>query len=224
MVKAVFLDFYGTVVHEDGAIIKIVNERIFKSGNAEKPSDIGTYWWNEFQNMFIHSQGETFRTQRYLEMESLANTIKHFHSTENAIELSELMFDHWIKPLIYEESKTFFEMCPVLIYIVSNIDTDDIIKALAFHNLKPADIITSEVARSYKPQKDIFEFALQKSGLLPQDVVHIGDSIKSDVEGASALGINTILLNRFNRYIPETAQVAISNLLETFETKYFMKK
>ena len=35
MKKAIFLDFYGTVVHEDGAVIKKVIQEIFDTGQAE---------------------------------------------------------------------------------------------------------------------------------------------------------------------------------------------
>ena len=47
MVKAVFIDFYGTVVHEDGEVIKKISQEIFDTGNIEDKSEIGAYWWNE---------------------------------------------------------------------------------------------------------------------------------------------------------------------------------
>lgn len=44
MVKAVFLDFYGTLVHEDGEVIKQVTQIIFDTGVVQNYSDIGAYW------------------------------------------------------------------------------------------------------------------------------------------------------------------------------------
>lgn len=38
-------------------------------------------------------------------------------------------------PPIFEESKEFFEKSPVPIYIVSNIDRNDILQAIEFHGL-----------------------------------------------------------------------------------------
>lgn len=105
------------------------------------------------------------------------------------------MFDHWVKPPIFEESKHFFEICPVPIYIVSNIDRADILKAIEYHNLKPAAVFTSEDAKSYKPRKELFELALNTTGLSANEVVHIGDSLNSDVKGAAALGINVLWVN-----------------------------
>lgn len=48
MVKAIFIDFYGTVVYEDGAVIKVVTQEIFDFGIAENTSETGAYWWKEF--------------------------------------------------------------------------------------------------------------------------------------------------------------------------------
>lgn len=220
MIKAVFIDFYGTVVHEDGEVIKQVSQEIYSTGKVTDKSEIGTYWWNEFQKAFNSAYEDSFETQRKLEYESLKKTIEYFNSTANAKELSDLMFAHWIKPPIFEESKQFFEMCPVPIYVVSNIDRDDVLKAIEYHGLKPNGIFTSEDAKSYKPRKELFQFALNSTGLSVEQVVHIGDSLSSDIKGASAVGINAIWINRSKREIPNGV-TAVENLLEVYNTDYF---
>lgn len=68
-------------------------------------------------------------------------SIEQFSSTADSIKLGNEMFEYWMASSIFRESKEFFEKCPVLIYIVSNIDRDDILKAIEFHGLKTADII-----------------------------------------------------------------------------------
>ncbi|MBR4914927.1 MAG: HAD family hydrolase [Clostridiales bacterium] len=212
-IKAFFVDFYGTVVHEDGEVIKKITEIIFKTGKSENPSEIGSFWWNDFQTMFMNSFGETFETQRALEEKSLVHTLEKFGSDADPKELSGMMFAHWVKPPIFDDSKEFFEKSPLPIYIVSNIDTADIMQAVEYHGLKPAGVFTSEDARSYKPRRELFELALQKTGLKPDEVIHIGDSISSDVKGASELGINALWLNRFGKNIPDGVR-SISSLPE----------
>ncbi len=220
MIKAVFLDFYGTVVHEDGEVIKKITKIIMETGSVDAENRIGAFWWNEFQTMFMNAYGETFETQRALEYKSLEKTLREFKSNANPADLSEMMFAHWIKPPIFEESKEFFDTCPVPIYIVSNIDTADIVSALEYHALKPAGVYTSEDARSYKPRKELFQLALRETALNGNEVVHIGDSLSSDVKGAGALGINAIWVNRSNREVP-AGVTAIGNLLEAFNTDCF---
>lgn len=220
MIKAIFIDFYGTIVHEDGEVIKQVSQEIFDTGKVNDKSEIGSYWWNEFQTAFISAYGESFQTQRELEYQSLDKTIQYFNSSADAEALSNLMFEHWVKPPIFKEVKQFFEISPVPIYIVSNIDRDDILQAIKFHGLEPNGVFTSEDAKSYKPRKELFEFALNSIGLSAEQVVHIGDSLSSDVKGASSVGINTIWINRGDREIPEGV-IAVGNLLEVYNTDLF---
>ena len=130
MRDAIFLDFYGTVVFEDGENIEKISKIIQDTGEVKDISEVGTYWWNEFYNVFVNAHGETFRTQREIEMQSLAKTIEHFKSSADAVQLSNEMYEYWQKPPIFEEAKQFFEQCPVPIYIVSNIDTVDITEAI----------------------------------------------------------------------------------------------
>ena len=220
MTKAVFIDFYGTIVHEDGEVIWKVRQEIFDTGETQEISEISTYWWNEFQTSFMSAYGSNFQTQRELEYQSLSKTIQHFHSSADARQLSDLMFEHWVKPPVFEESERFFALCPVPVYIVSNIDRDDILKAISYHGLTPAGVFTSEDARSYKPRKELFELALKSTGFRAEQVVHIGDSLSSDVNGASAVGINAIWINRSGREVP-VGVCAVSNLLEVYDTKFF---
>ncbi len=213
MIKAFFVDFYGTIVHEDGEVIKKITKIICDTGKVEDPSDIDGFWWKDFQTMFMNSHGETFETQRALEEKSLAHTLEKFSSNANAKELSEMMFAHWVKPPIFEDSHAFFEKCPLPIYVVSNIDRSDLLEAIAYHDLHPAGVFTSEDARSYKPRKELFELALRETGLKPDEVIHIGDSISSDVKGAGTLGIKALWLNRFGKAVPEDTR-SIATLTE----------
>jgi len=220
LIKALFLDFYGTIVHEDGTVIKIVSQKIFDTGIVENKLDIGAFWWKEFQKMCMNSYGENFQTQRAIEYQSLLNTLNNFNSSADAVELSDLMFEHWIKQPIFEESKEFFEKTILPIYIVSNIDKNDILKAIEHHGLKPTGIFTSEDAKAYKPRKELFELALKSTGLSAKEVVHIGDSMSSDIKGASELGIETIWVNRTNKNTAENV-ITVSNLLDIYKTKLF---
>ena len=215
-IKAFFVDFYGTIVHEDGEVIKKITKIICDTGKVENPSEVDSFWWKDFQTMFMNSYGDTFETQRALEEKSLEHTLEQFESSADAKELSEMMFAHWVNPPIFEDSKEFFEKSPLPVYVVSNIDTADILEAMDFHGLKAAGVFTSEDAKSYKPRKELFELALKKSGLNADEVIHIGDSLSSDVKGANSLGIRALWLNRFGKEIPEGVE-SITSLFGAFE-------
>ncbi len=94
---------------------------------------------------------------------------------------------------------------PLPLCIVSNADQADLEAAL--HRLElqvgpgfhVAAVITSEEARSYKPHPAIFELALARTGWRRDRVVHIGDSLHSDVGGARAAGLRSAWVNRAHR-------------------------
>ena len=216
MTKAFFVDFYGTLVYEDGEVVKKITEMIFNTGMAESVSEIGAFWWKDFQKMCTESHADSFKTQRFLEEESIRHTLERFSSSADSEEMREWMFSYWIRPDIFEETKLFFEKSTIPIYVVSNIDTNDVMKAIEYHGLRPAGIYTSEDAKSYKPRKEIFELALKQAGLKNDEVIHIGDSLSSDVRGASDIGIRALWLNRLKKDIPEGVE-SITNLLEALD-------
>ena len=52
------------------------------------------------------------------------------------------------------------------------------------------------MVNAYKPHREIFEKALEISGCRADKVIHIGDSVTSDGNGAFNTGITPILLDR----------------------------
>jgi HAD superfamily hydrolase (TIGR01549 family) len=218
MIKAVFLDFYGTVVHEDADVIQSIVQQISADGNERITAKISAYWSAHFSELCASSYGDSFVTQRRLEMESLQKTIQNFDSSVDAAQLSNLMYTYWATPPIFDDAQEFFTKSQLPICIISNIDRNDIELALAFHSLHPHMVITSEDAKSYKPRAEIFTQALYEMHLSPLEVLHIGDSISSDIKGAIGAGIKPIWLNRDHRRAPkEESYTEISSLYEALE-------
>ena len=57
------------------------------------------------------------------------------------------------------------------------------------------EVITSEGANSLKPHKEIFEYALRKTGAEPAESIMLGDSIEADIQGAMNAGIDQVYVN-----------------------------
>lgn len=57
------------------------------------------------------------------------------------------------------------------------------------------EIITSEKANSLKPNKEIFEFALQVTKSNIKESIMIGDNIEADIKGAMNAGLHTVFVN-----------------------------
>lgn len=56
-------------------------------------------------------------------------------------------------------------------------------------------VITSEEVGVQKPDRRIFEFALQKTGAKAENSIMIGDDLKVDVDGAMKVGMDQVFFN-----------------------------
>ena len=54
-----------------------------------------------------------------------------------------------------------------------------------------------------KPDRRIFEWALEQAAVDPGSVIHVGDHVDADVEGARNVGIDGVLIDRAERYRPD---------------------
>ncbi len=63
------------------------------------------------------------------------------------------------------------------------------------------NIFISEEVGSAKPSKDIFNKAMLDLGALAKEAVMLGDNVKEDYFGAKSVGMDAILVNRFNKSI-----------------------
>lgn len=51
-----------------------------------------------------------------------------------------------------------------------------------------------------KPHPGIFRYALKQAGVRPSEVIHVGDHLDADVEGAINVGITPVLIDRNQRF------------------------
>ena len=196
MIRAVFIDYMGTLVKEDNPYVQEVIGRCFTNSNAKKPLDILHYWFQYHDALLEKYNGETYRTEYDISIETFGATMEHFKFSDDAKELCAILEKHWMYSPIFNDVTSFFKECPVPIYIVTSNDTKYVEEGVRYHGLTPAGIISSEMAHAYKPQKELFQKALNLSGFMPDEVIHIGDSIRADVQGATNSGIIPWLLDR----------------------------
>ena len=56
--------------------------------------------------------------------------------------------------------------------------------------------MSSEEAGTEKPHPPIFLAALKRAGAAPEEAVHVGDQVRSDVMGAKGVGMRAVLIDR----------------------------
>ena len=201
--KALFVDFYGTLVAEDEVVIQQILQRVAeRSVTADSIPAMARDWGRSFQELCSAAHGNNFKTQRSLELKSLSYLLRKYESDLDAVLLSEELFRYWRKPHAYEDATWFIENASLPVCVVSNIDNDDLRAAIANVGWTFDNIVTSESCKSYKPRPEVFLRALEAMNCEATDVLHIGDSLGSDVTGALGVGIDAAWVNRSQRGLP----------------------
>ncbi|RYE16966.1 MAG: noncanonical pyrimidine nucleotidase, YjjG family [Sphingobacteriales bacterium] len=76
------------------------------------------------------------------------------------------------------------------------------------------NIIISELVGVNKPDRAIFEHAVNLAGSVKQECLMIGDSIEADIRGALGYGMDAIYFNPLGAEKPEDVPVEVRNLEE----------
>jgi len=75
-------------------------------------------------------------------------------------------------------------------------------------------IVTSETTKHKKPQREIFEYALEISDAKAEDSIMVGDNLKADIIGARNAGIDQVFFNPDKNHHTESVTFEISCLSE----------
>ncbi len=201
--KALLLDFYGTLVAEDIRVTTATSQAIAQSSPLSvEANQVEREWLRRMKSMCDGHYGNTFRTQRQIEIESLKQMLEHFQAPLDLQALTDRIFAYWVAPDVFPDGAAFVQYLQersLSVCIVSNIDTGDLDLAIRHAGWDFANRVTSEDCRSYKPRAEMFERALTMIDCQPDEVLHVGDSWTNDVRGALALGIDVAWINRTRR-------------------------
>lgn len=76
------------------------------------------------------------------------------------------------------------------------------------------EVITNDKAGARKPDKAIFDFALQQTKAGKNEALMIGDSLDADIEGAENAGLQAIHFDEYSRYEARPGTPKIKQLTE----------
>lgn len=199
MVKAVFIDYTGTIIEQGGEDAEEMVYRVCKNSDMKNPDEFLKYWWGMIKEYEESFEGISYISEDEIVHKMLTRCEKEINLKENLDELHTLCRRFWIYAPLYDDVKIFFENCPYPIYIISNNGEAYIAEAMKVNGISPAGIISADMVKAYKPHPRLFQKAMEVSNCTADEVVHIGDSVISDVNGAKAVGIKPILLDREGR-------------------------
>jgi len=196
----VFFDLYGTLTAGDRAAVHQACAAVIADAGLSIPEPtFAERWGVKFFQWVDGSNHDRFRTLLECERLSLVETVADFGVQIDPTPYVEMLEAYWRAPPLHPEVLEVVAQLTLPVCIVSNADHAAALDALAHNGLQFAHVVTSEEARSYKPDAQIFEFALRRTGWDARRVLHVGDSLHSDIGGARAAGLRTGWICRDDR-------------------------
>jgi len=214
MIKAVFFDFYNTLAtyhppreeawanacRERG--IKIEAKTLFSSLAA---ADM--YWRNENSRSPIDKKTPEEKINFYVEyatriLRGAGVEVSH----DTALQILATIREHkW-------EFRTFNDTLPTLkelenrgliLGLISNVvqDMEPTYTELGLQPYLDFKVTSAEVGCD-KPQPKIFQAALKKAQVKPEEAIYVGDQYDLDIVGARGVGMKALLIDR-NNYFPD---------------------
>lgn len=230
MVKAVFFDFYNTLAthhpprerawadacREFG--IKVETKALFQSLPA---ADM--YWRNENSRSPIDRKPPEEKINFYAEY---ATRILRGAGVEVNREtalgiLAKLRQYKWTYKVYDDTLPTLQELQDrgLVMGLISNVaqDMEPVYTELGLQPYLTFKVTSSEVGCD-KPQPGIFQAALRKAGVRPEEALYVGDQYELDIIGARGVGMKAVLIDRNNYFTHITDCPRVCSLIEI--TKY----
>lgn len=209
--KVIFLDAVGTLFGVQGSVGEAYAEIARRCGVEADPEALNTAFFKQFKDAdpmaFPGVALTDIPAKEYAWWKAIAENTFAAVGQRNAFDDFDTFFadlyayfagaDPW---LVYPDTYHSLERWKakgIELGIISNFDSRlyTVIDALVLADFFTSITISTEVGAA-KPSPQIFEAALQKHDCDPADAWHVGDSQVDDYEGAQAVGMRAIWLQR----------------------------
>jgi putative hydrolase of the HAD superfamily len=209
-IRAVFFDAGATLLHPDPPVEAIYAREFAADGVRFAEEDLAsalTRAWEE-----VHADR---RTDRYGgvrgEPEFWQAFLNRMRSFLDGGIVSAAAFErlaiHFRTPASWAVYDDVFSTLEELsrrdfkLAVVSNWDSflPKLLAALGLGRFFPV-VAVSAIEETGKPDPEIFHRACRRLGVGPDEVLHVGDSVAEDFEGARGAGLSALLLDRQGRH------------------------
>ena len=185
-------DVYGTLMDSRGGSREAF-ETILRAagGDHVDPMEFQDSW--ELAN--ISRYREPYRSYKTICRDSLVETLAQFGLRGDPA-LIQIYFDAYPSLVRFPDVDAVLDRVArrQRLALVSNID-DDLLEVTALG--RRFDLVcTAERAGGYKPDGTLFRYLLRESGADVSELVHSGQSQRTDMVGAKPLGITVAWINR----------------------------
>ena len=212
MLKAVFFDLYGTIAGFEPTRFEVQSQAcaefgitLTREGVLRGYADADAYLSRENA---ILPMGRRTPDQKTAVFEEYVQRVIRGSGVEVSLETAGKVWrriqqmPHGLAPFL-DSAPTLRALRGrgLLTGLISNMDAggDEIVDQLGLAGLFDLAVTSGDVGAA-KPSPVIFRAALSRAGVEPHEAVHVGDQVSSDVQGALAVGIRPVLIDRDGNY------------------------
>ncbi|UVT14387.1 MAG: HAD-IA family hydrolase [Nitrospira sp.] len=213
-IRVVFFDAADTLFHVRGSVAEIYLRHAVEFGfrqKADSPAAITQAFGRAFREapppvFAVTDPAQIKHSERLWWFDIVHNVFYRVGMFERFDEFFDQVFrafeDHRSWCLFPETASTLAKLkeLDLEIGIISNFDSRLFAVMRGLGIAEAFDTVTiSSLTHAAKPAPRIFHVALEKHAADPDEALHVGDSLRDDVEGARKAGIHAVLLDRERR-------------------------
>ncbi|NMQ19172.1 HAD family hydrolase [Candidatus Competibacter phosphatis] len=200
MIDAVLFDAYGTIFDEGKESIPVISREIVEKHDPGISADEFFQQWKTIYLAIentVFLQKRSYQTIRSMNIESLSQMFTRHAIKDNPELYVDRLFRRWSYPDLFPEVQSVLAELRAshVIGIISNTDNFTLVSALNHASIEVDYVLSSEDARSYKPNPEIFRRCEADLGRRGERLAYVGNSAH-DVTGAKGAGWLMIHVNR----------------------------
>jgi putative hydrolase of the HAD superfamily len=224
-VKVIFFDAVGTLIEIRGCVGEIYSRAAREFGFEAEPRILQLNFERSFRRppplAFPAGTPEAALTE--LEKGWWRNLVEAVFTGLGSFPRFDQFFDEIFERFRGRESwRVYDDVAPALtelkrrglkLGVISNFDSRlyDLLRACRLDHFFDSVHISTRVGAA-KPDPAIFRAAVNHYAVEARRAWHVGDSLREDVEGAMAAGVNAILLDRNDRFAENAPAPRITSL------------
>ncbi len=209
---AVFFDMGSTLSYQDPTREEVLADFLRESGYERTVHEVrrailsADTWWHEWvaQEPFAWRQPEQRETLRLRYRQAFLDAL----GVDGHNGLRHSLEDIFRTSIMRRHNAIYADVLPTLqalraaglrLAIVSNWDNTLMDHCRELGIVPYFDTIVGSLDVGYeKPNRRIFDIALERVGVRPEQTLHVGDMYPADVAGARRAGITPVLLDRYD--------------------------
>jgi len=232
-VKVIFFDAVGTLFEIRGCVGEIYSRAAREFGFEAEPRILQLNFERSFRRQppLAFPAGTPEAALTGLEKGWWRNLVEAVFNSLGSFPRFDQFFDEIFERFRGSELwRVYDDVAPALtklkrrgfrLGVISNFDSRlyDVLRACSLDHFFDSVHVSTRVGAA-KPDPAIFQAALNHYAVEERQAWHIGDSLREDVEGAMAAGVNAILLDRDDRFAenaPAPRITSLNQLLTLFE-------